>query len=144
MINKIFFLLTILFVSGCSQHKCVYVVDKENEVISYAALIFSSTKEPNADGFGGLVTSWNSLYEKKIGETDEKGEICFERHVNKDSTYEYINLRGWRFYEGDRYAYFNDFESIPNRVVLKEKISDKKIDSLLNNDEFKLEVKEVN
>jgi hypothetical protein len=143
MINKTIFLLTILFISGCSQHKCVYVVDKENKMVSYADLIFSSTKEPNADGLGGLVTSWNRMYEKKIGKTDEKGEICFERHVNKDSRYEYTNLRAWRFYEGDRYAYFNDFESIPNRVVLKKKISDKKMDLFLNNDGFKLEVEKV-
>ncbi len=144
MIDKVTFLLTILLASGCSQQKCVTVVDDENKAINHVTLVFSSTKEPNEDDLGALVTSWNRIHEEKIGETDEKGKICFNRYVDKDSTYKYTNLRSWEFYEGDRYTYYGDFESIPNIVILKNKISDKKIDLFLNENKFKLEVKEIN
>ena len=129
MTNKITLLFWIVFLTGCQSEKCVTVFDKNKMLGESIGVFFTSHLKLKK---GALVTSWSPLYKKEMGMTDKQGNVCFKNHIEGDANYDYSIVLGWVFEKDEQIAYFNDFESIPDKVVLKKKISDKELDLFLN------------
>lgn len=121
-ILKFFLLISIFFfLNGCAFHqeKCIEIVDENNKTVANIEIQFSCLVERNNDLLGGLVTTFNPFYTKKIHYYSKKNLICFDNHIYKDMDYKYDLLKNWTFFNEKTTMKYDDFDSIPSKIVLK-------------------------
>lgn len=124
MLKYVFLIFTVTSLFGEVQ-KCVQIFDENNVSLTNITINFFANKEPNASSLGGLVTQYQRFYTCKIPYAQEKNKLCFGNHVFEDKYFVYKKSRAWKFSHQDFEKYFNSFQEIPERIVLKSKQTSK-------------------
>lgn len=81
-----------------------------------ATLKFIAILKPNDEKLGGLVTNPYTFYEKNIGESDKKGNICFEDYNEGNILYAYSTM--WEFKKGGLIRRYSGYNEIPENIIL--------------------------
>lgn len=116
MFRIISLLLCISILLGCTQNKCVKISDASNKILENVTLKFIAILKPNNEKLGALVTNPYTFYEKNIGESDKKGNICFENYNEENIIYSYSSM--WEFRKDELIQRYSSYNEIPKNIVL--------------------------